>query len=189
MDEARTSLRFGTWTRRMARWRGKVYRRLLPSTFAPGCMVGAGLVLEHPARARLGDGVILHHRVQLLCRPEAQLVVGAKTFMNTGSIVAANESIVIGEDVLLAPNALVIDADHEFADPDVAIARQGMKLRGPIVIGDGCWIAAGAVVLGGTELAPRSVVAANAVVRGVFPKRCVLAGAPAKVVRYLDDED
>jgi acetyltransferase-like isoleucine patch superfamily enzyme len=182
------SARFGSWTRRAARLRGKVYRRLLPSTFSPGCLIGAGLVLENPARARLGPGAILHHHVQLLCRDGAQLVIGAKTFLNTGSIVAANESIVIGDDVLIAPNALLIDGDHEFGDPDVAIARQGMRLRGPIVIGDGSWIAAGAVVLGGTELAPRSVVAANAVVRGVYPKRCVLAGAPARVVRYLDDE-
>jgi serine acetyltransferase len=189
MDEAKMSLRFGTWTRRMARLRGKVYRRLLPSTFAPGCMVGSGLVLEHPARARLGEGVILHHRVQLLCRPEARLTIGAKSFISAGAMIAANESIVIGDDVLIAANSLIIDADHEFRDPDVAIARQGMRLRGPIVIGDGSWIATGAVVLGGTELAPRSVVAANAVVKGVFPKRCVLAGSPAKVVRYLDDED
>ena len=180
--------RFGRGTRRMARLRGTVYRRLLPETFAPGCAVGAALTLENPKHVRVGPKVILHHRVQLLAQPGARIVIGAKTFLNTGSIVAASESISIGEDVLFGPNVCVVDADHEFADPDVAIARQGMRRRGPIVIGDGAWIATGAVVLGGTEIAPRSVVAANAVVRGIFPKRAVLAGSPAKVIRLLDED-
>jgi acetyltransferase-like isoleucine patch superfamily enzyme len=181
--------RFGASTRRLSRLRGKVYRRLLPDTFAPGCAIGAGLTLENPKQLRLGTGVILHHRVQLLCVAGGRIDVGPKTFMNTGSIVASSEAITIGEDVLFGPNVCVVDADHEFRDPDVAIARQGMRSRGPIVIGDGAWVATGAVILGGTEIAPGSVVAANAVVRGIFPKRCVLAGTPAKVVRYLDEDE
>jgi acetyltransferase-like isoleucine patch superfamily enzyme len=181
--------RFGAATRRLSRLRGTVYRRLLPETFAPGCAIGAGLTLENPKRLRLGRGVILHHRVQLLCVGDGRIDVGPKTFMNTGTILASSDSITIGEDVLFGPNVCVVDADHEFRDPDVAFARQGLRQRGPIVIGDGAWVATGAVLLGGTEIAPRSVVAANAVVRGIFPKRCVIAGAPAKVVRFLDDED
>jgi serine acetyltransferase len=175
-------------TRRAAKLRGRALRRRHPETFAEGCAVGAGLLLEHPERVRLASGVILHHRCQLLCRPTTgRIEIGAKTFLNTGSIVVSGESITIGEDVLFGPNVCVVDEDHVFDDPDVAIARQGMRSRGPIVIGDGSWIATGAVILGGTELAPRSVVGANAVVRGMFPKRAVLAGAPARVVRYLDD--
>jgi acetyltransferase-like isoleucine patch superfamily enzyme len=39
------------------------------------------------------------------------------------------------------------------------------------------------VVLPGTRLGRNVVVAANAVVRGEVPDHCVVAGAPAKVVR------
>ena len=62
-----------------------------------------------------------------------------------------------------------------------------MSGGGAVVVGDGAWIAAGVVVLGPTTLAPGSVVGANSVVKGHFPRRCVIAGAPARVVRYLDE--
>jgi acetyltransferase-like isoleucine patch superfamily enzyme len=138
--------------------------------------------------------VILHSDVMLLCRAASpdrspELHIGPKTFLNRGAIVAAGNSIRIGTDVLLGPYVCVVDEDHAFDDPRIAIARQGMTGKGPIVIGDGSWLATGAVVLGGTTIAPRSVVAAHAVVRGHYPQRCVLAGAPAKIVKLLSEDE
>jgi acetyltransferase-like isoleucine patch superfamily enzyme len=188
---ARAERWFTMGPRRVAEWRGRLYHRLLPDTFAPGVRIGRGLVLDNPGQLRVGAKAIFHNGCMLLCRPATDdvrptITIGAKTFFNVNGIVAAGTAVTIGEDVLFGPNVCIVDEDHAFDDPRVAIARQGMRPRGPIVIGDGAWVATGAVVLGGTEIAPRSVVAANAVVRGVFPQRAVLAGAPAKVVRLLD---
>lgn len=183
---------FGARTRRVASIRGAVYRAMFPATFAPGVRIGGGLTLQNPSQISVGAGAILSRGCMVACtRPTGDMrpsiAIGAKTFFNMGSVVAAQtNSVVIGDDVLFGPHTLVVDADHTFADPDVAIARQGMTDRGPVTIGDGAWIATGAVILGGTSIAPRSVVAANAVVRGDFPRRCVIAGAPARVVKYLD---
>jgi hypothetical protein len=176
--------------RRSARWRGKVYHWLMPRTFSSGVRIGGRLSLDNPGSLHLGRGVILHTDVMLLCRKATpdhpvELVIGPKTFLNRGAIIAAGNSIRIGTDVMLGPYVCVVDEDHAFDDPAIPIARQGMTGRGPIVIGDGSWLATGAVVLGGTTIAPGSVVAAHAVVRGHYPERCVLAGAPAKVVKLL----
>lgn len=179
------------WRRRAGRWRGQALRRRLPDgTLGIGVRIGAGVVLDHPEQIRLGDGVILSGRCMVQCRPPSAdhrptITVGAKTFVNVNGIFVAGRGITIGEDVIFGPNVVVVDEDHVFDDPDVAIARQGLRSQGPIEIGDGAWVAAGAVVLGGTRIAPRSVVAAGAVVRGEFPERCVIAGVPAKVVRVL----
>ena len=180
--------------RRSARWRGSLYHRLMPRSFGSGMRIGPRLSLENPGGLRCDRGVILHSDVMLLCRaPEPgrtpSLHIGAKTFLNRGAVVAAGLSIDIGVDVLLGPYVCVVDEDHAFDDPRLAIARQGMTGRGPIVIGDGSWLATGAVVLGGTSIAPGSVVAAHSVVRGTFPQRCVLAGAPARVVRLLPEAE
>jgi acetyltransferase-like isoleucine patch superfamily enzyme len=164
----------------------------MPRAFGSGMRIGPRLSLDSPEGLEIGRGVILHSDVMLLCRPPSaghrpRLRIGAKTFLNRGSIVAVGDSIDIGEDVMFGPYVCVVDQDHAFDDPRVAIARQGMTARGPIVIGDGSWLATGAVVLGGTTIAARSVVAAHAVVRGQFPQRCVLAGAPATVVKLLPE--
>jgi acetyltransferase-like isoleucine patch superfamily enzyme len=53
-------------------------------------------------------------------------------------------------------------------------------------IGSGSWLGANVVILPGTELGRNTVVAAGAVVRGVFPDRVVLGGVPARVLRHYD---
>jgi acetyltransferase-like isoleucine patch superfamily enzyme len=55
-----------------------------------------------------------------------------------------------------------------------------------VVIGAGCWIGTGAIVLPGTRLGRNVAVAGGAVVRGEFPDHCVIAGVPAKIVRSFD---
>ena len=178
------------WSRRAGRWRGRLLHRRQPSTFGEGVRIGKDVGLDGAGQIRLGAGVILSDRSQLVCRPPSDgttptITFGAKTFVNVNGIFVAGNRITVGDDVIFGPNVVVVDEDHVFDDPDVAIARQGLRSRGPIEIGDGAWVAAGAVLLGGTSIAPRSVVAANAVVRGEFADRCVLAGAPARVVRTL----
>jgi acetyltransferase-like isoleucine patch superfamily enzyme len=58
----------------------------------------------------------------------------------------------------------------------------------PIVIGDQCWIGAGAIILPGVEITGEYVVvAAGAVVtKNVEESRVVLAGSPARIVKYLE---
>ena len=61
--------------------------------------------------------------------------------------------------------------------------------KGPIVIGEYCWLGANSVVLSGVEIGPHTSVAAGAVVTKSFPDGfCILAGNPAKVIKYLDKE-
>jgi len=57
-----------------------------------------------------------------------------------------------------------------------------------VTIGSGSWLGANVVILPGASLGENVVVAAGSVVRGSFPPRCVIAGAPAKVVRQHDGE-
>jgi acetyltransferase-like isoleucine patch superfamily enzyme len=181
----------GQGPRRIAELRARLYRLLLPQVFSPGMRVGRGLALDNPSGIRLGEGVIIHNNCMLLCQRSSNgvtpsITVGPKTFMNVGALVAAGNRVTIGEDVGLGPYTCVVDQEHIFSDPHVAIMRQGTFSKGPVVIGDGCWIGTGAVILGDTTLAPGTVVGANSVVRGHFDRRCILAGAPARVVKLLD---
>jgi len=72
-----------------------------------------------------------------------------------------------------------------YADPDVPIAQQ-WPTDDPVVIGDGSWLGAGAIVLPGTRLGRNTVVGAASVVRGEFPDHAVLVGAPATMVRRYE---
>ena len=55
----------------------------------------------------------------------------------------------------------------------------------PVIVGEGAWLAAGAVVLKGVTIGARAVVGAGAVVTEDVPEDSVAAGNPARVVRRL----
>jgi len=97
--------------------------------------------------------------------------------------VGGEASINIGADCDIAPRVSFITGTHEIEGDGPKAAGKGYSL--PITIGNGCWICAGATVLGGTVIGEHSIVAAGAVVRGEFPPFSVIGGAPARVLRNL----
>ncbi len=114
------------------------------------------------------------------------LRIGDRVNIGRGSSLVARVGIEVGDDVTMAPGVYVTDHNHAYDDPDVPVARQWPRAE-PVVIGPGCWLGTGAVVLPGTRLGRNVVVGANSVVRGDVPDHAVVAGVPARVVRRLVD--
>lgn len=56
--------------------------------------------------------------------------------------------------------------------------------RGNIIIGNDVWIGAKAVILTGVQIGDSAVVEAASVVRTDVPPYAIVAGAPAKIVRF-----
>ncbi len=57
----------------------------------------------------------------------------------------------------------------------------------PIRIGNSVWIGANVSILKGAQIGDGCIIAANAVVtEGIYPPNCLLAGVPAKVVKTLN---
>jgi len=110
------------------------------------------------------------------------LRIGDRCVIGRGSHIVAHQSIMIGADVFTGPYVYITDQNHGYADPEVPIGRQWPS-NAAVSIGPGCWLGAGAVVLPGASIGRNVVVAAGAVVRGKVPSHCVVAGAPARVVR------
>lgn len=92
-------------------------------------------------------------------------------------------TIEIGSYTHIAPNCGLISANHDIYDCRV---HHPSTLK----IGDYCWIGMNSVVLPGTTLGDFTIVAAGSVVRGDFSGGyCVIAGAPAKIVKHLNPDE
>ena len=113
--------------------------------------------------------------------------IGARCLIGRGSHIVGHWSIELGDDIQTGPYVYITDQNHSYRDPDEPIGRQ-WPVEAPVRIGSGSWLGAHAVVLPGTVIGEHVTVAAGAVVRGVVPDRCVVAGVPAKVVRRWDAE-
>ena len=57
-----------------------------------------------------------------------------------------------------------------------------------IVIGNGAWIGTNAVILGPCIIGDHAVVAAGAVVTKDVPAYAIVAGVPAKIIKYIDQK-
>jgi len=97
----------------------------------------------------------------------------------------ATGGIEIGDNVIIGQYVSFHSQEHVFTDPGINIREQGTTEKG-IVINDDCWIGAKATILDGTLIGKHSVIAAGSVVKGIFPDNVLIAGTPARIVRYLD---
>ena len=99
--------------------------------------------------------------------------------------ISSHTSIKIGSHVKVGANVKIFDHDFHALDAQIrssAFDRNNIKTV-PVEIGDDCFIGAGAVILKGSRLGPRTIVAAGSVVFGLSaPSDSLVRGNPAVVV-------
>jgi virginiamycin A acetyltransferase len=71
--------------------------------------------------------------------------------------------------------------------PTAAEGEDDHVAKGDVVIHDDVWIGAHSLIRSGTEIGSGAVIGGHAVVGGVVPPYAIMAGNPARVVRYRFD--
>jgi acetyltransferase-like isoleucine patch superfamily enzyme len=111
------------------------------------------------------------------------LRVGHKVSINQCCTIYDMGGVEIGDRVLIGPNVNIITTGHALAPS----RRRACIEAKPIVIERNVWIAAGVTIIGGVTVGENSVVGAGSVVTRDVPSNAFVAGAPAKVVRLLEE--
>jgi acetyltransferase-like isoleucine patch superfamily enzyme len=147
-----------------------------------------GNVLEalRDGRLELGEHVLLEPDVWLTAPAAARIRIGAGTFLNIATMVAAHELVEIGAHCMLANGCFVTDADHRFDDFERPVTWQGFTTKGHTRIGDNVWLGAHVVVTSGVTIGERCVIGANSVVTEDVPAFSIAAGVPARVLRSIE---
>lgn len=95
--------------------------------------------------------------------------------------ISSQVNVEVGEDCMFASDIQVrTDDSHPIYDV------QNLKRINPskdIKIGNHVWVGYGSFIFGGASIGDGSIIGANTIVKKKFPNNCVIAGAPAKVVR------
>ena len=90
-----------------------------------------------------------------------------------------------GDDVIMGSYISFHSENHNFSDTTKLIREQGVTSKG-IKLGNNIWVGAKVTFLDGCVVGNNSVVAAGAVVNGIFPDNVVIGGVPAKVLKSIE---
>lgn len=90
-------------------------------------------------------------------------------------------TLTVGDDVMFSTgNQVRTDDGHPIFD---VRSNKRVNPSRDVTIGNHVWLGWESKILGGTTIGDGSVVAMGAIVKGVFPNNCIVAGIPAKIVR------
>lgn len=135
-----------------------------------------------------GNGVSVGHETSIECTGSIkQIGKGFKVGNNVGlgekCHYGCAGGIEIGDNTIVGIYVTMHSENHTFSDIHTPIREQGVNHKG-IRVGRDCWIGAKATILDGAVIGNGCVVAAGAVVTGEFPDNCIIGGVPAKIIKY-----
>lgn len=90
----------------------------------------------------------------------------------------------IGRDVMMGPEVVVLTNQHETSRIDVPMIEQGLSQQLPVTIGDDVWIGYRVILQPGVTIGRGAIIGAGAVVTRDVPPYAVVAGVPARVLRF-----
>lgn len=90
------------------------------------------------------------------------LSVGERSSIGRGTYIDLSDSVTLGDDVCVGHGCVFITANHEVGPPE---RRCGPLTPGPIVVGNGVWIAANVMVMPGVTIGPGAIIPAGSIVR------------------------
>jgi acetyltransferase-like isoleucine patch superfamily enzyme len=153
-------------------------------------------LIEGPENIEFGDQVSIASNAWIATysryhqhRYSPSLKIGARTQIGRYSCITCINNVRIGEDCLFSEYVYISDHTHGFMPHIEPLARQALHSKGPVIIGDSCFIGYRAVVLPGVTLGSNCVVGANSVVTRSFPAYSMVAGAPAVLIKTFSNSE
>lgn len=116
----------------------------------------------------------------------SKLKIGKNTYIGEqNNIRASGGFISIGENCLISQQVSIIVANHK-TDKNSLIKSQEWESKGDIKIGDDVWIGCSAQILPGVTIGNGAIVASGSLVNKDVPPNAIVAGVPAKIIKYRE---
>ncbi len=130
----------------------------------------------------IGNDVMISRNSTILGKT-GSVEIGDRVDFGNSVVVSSIGDVVIEHSVLIAANCYIGGGRYHTERTDISIMDQGVFSKGPVRIGAGSWLGAGAVILDGVTVGKGCVVGAGAVVTRDLPDFAVATGCPARVVQ------
>ncbi|GAB4549209.1 MAG: acyltransferase [Anaerolineae bacterium] len=149
-----------------------------------GLHVGSGVGFLHLETFEIGNSVFIGAHSYIQGRFDGTCVIGDHVWIGPQSYFDARDMI-IEEYVGWGPGAKVLGSTHTGLPIDVPIVQTDLEIK-PVKIEAWADIGTNAVVLPGVTIGKGSIVGAGAVVSRDVPPYAIVAGVPARFLRWRE---
>lgn len=125
--------------------------------------------------ATVGKGVVIHPSVNI--KFPWKLSIGDHSWIGQRAWLDNLDRLAIGSNVVISQGAMIIQGSHDYKKVDYPTYTK------PVVLEDGSWVGAGAIVTLGVTLRSHAVLAAGSVATKDLEAYTIYQGNPAVAVR------
>lgn len=146
-----------------------------------------------------GD-INIHHGCNINnCTIRGRLIIGKYTSINgPGTLIySKHNNIEVGSYCSIAHNVTIMEFFHNTETLSTAFLNKKLSgyssyadtwSKGKITIGSDVWIGTGCTILSGVSIGHGAIVGSNSVINKDVPSYSIVAGNPAKVIKYRFEE-
>jgi maltose O-acetyltransferase len=120
------------------------------------------------------------------CDYGKNIEVGNNFFVNYNCVILDVGKVIIGENVMFAPNVSIYTAGHPIHPES---RNSGYEYGIEVIIGDNVWIGGNVVINPGIKIGNNVVIGAGSVVTKDIPDNAIAVGNPCRVIREVTEED
>lgn len=133
--------------------------------FGAGADFRAGAYAVHCSNISIGKNVVVRPSTMMFADEFAQIIIEDNVMMGAGVHFYVN--------------------NHKFDRRDIPLIDQGYYPSEDIVIKNGAWIGANAIILPGVTVGINAVIGAGSIVTKSIPDYSIAVGSPAKVISMI----
>ncbi|MFZ0828470.1 MAG: acyltransferase [Verrucomicrobiia bacterium] len=158
--------------------------RAVARKFGNGVRIGSGVGFKHLETFEIGDGVFIGAQAYIQGRFDGVTRIGSHVWIGPQAYFDARH-LIIEDHVGWGPGAKVLGSSHTGIPVDRPIIETDLEIS-PIQVQAWADIGTGAIMLPGVTVGKGGIVGAGAVVTRDVSPFSIVAGVPARFVRWRD---
>jgi acetyltransferase-like isoleucine patch superfamily enzyme len=162
----------------------RIFWRALARQFGNGVRIESNVGFKHLETFQIGDGVFIGAQTFLQGRFDGTAQIGNHVWIGPQSYFDAR-NLVLEDYVGWGPGAKVLGSTHTGLPVDVPIISTDLQIR-PVRVCAGADVGTGAILLPGVTVGAGAIVGAGAVVTHDVEPFSIVAGVPARFIRWRE---
>lgn len=163
----------------------RVICRAVARQWGHGVNINSGVGFKHLETLEIGNQVFIGSQSYLQGRFDGRCIIGNHVWIGPQSYFDARD-LIIEDYVGWGPGAKVLGSSHTGIPADIPIIQTDLEIKS-VKVETGADIGMNSVILPGVTIGKGSIVGAGAVVTKDVPPFAIVAGVPAKFLRWREN--